>query len=78
MESFQGYFDGVNIRPLEHIPAKPNQRVVITVMNEFVEPDKTARAEDVFGMLSEYANPALIEKEKTAWEDATVREHAHT
>ena len=38
MLAVQGYYDGVTIKPLEKIAAKPNQRVIITIMDEFVEP----------------------------------------
>ena len=40
MLAVHGYYDGVAIKPLEKIPAKPNQRVIITIMDEFVEPIK--------------------------------------
>ena len=78
MQAYQGYFDGENIKALERIAAKPNQKVIITVMDEYVEPKKTISADDLMGALSEYANPSLIESEKTAWERAAVEKHAHT
>lgn len=37
MLAVQGYFDGVAIQPLEQVIAKPNQRVIITIMDEFVD-----------------------------------------
>lgn len=43
MLAAQGYFDGVTIKTLEKINAKPNQQVIITIMDEFVEPAKTVR-----------------------------------
>ena len=52
MLAVQGYFDGVAIRPLEKITAKPNQRVIITVMDEFVEPVKTVEK----SMVEKYGN----------------------
>lgn len=78
MQAFQGYFDGKNIKALERINAKPNQKVIITVTDEYVEPEKTVSADDLFGALSEYANPSLMEMERTAWERAAVEKHAHT
>ena len=33
MLAVQGYYNGLTIRPLEKILAKPNQRVIITVMD---------------------------------------------
>jgi hypothetical protein len=75
MQAYQGYFDGESFKPLEHIPAKPNQRVIITVMDEYVEPDREARVKSMRGALSHYANPALIPLEKSAWESAAVEKH---
>ena len=72
MLAVQGYYDGVTIKPLEEISAKPNQRVIITIMDDFVEPVKTNRKRGMRGILSKYANPELREKEKGAWEHATV------
>ena len=70
MQAIQGYYDGTAIRPLEKIAAKPNQRVIITIMDEFVEPAETARKEGMRGILAQYADPKLREKEKGAWERA--------
>lgn len=78
MQAIRGYYDGVNIKPLERISAKPNQRVIITVMDEFIEPHESTAVEEVFGLLSEHANPALINKERAAWENAAVQKHGHT
>ena len=75
MLAVQGYYDGVAIRPLEKIAAKPNQRVIITIMDEFVEPVKTNRKKGMRGILSQYANPALAEQEKSSWEHAVVDKH---
>ena len=51
MQAFQGDFDAENIKPLEHISAKPNQKVIITVMDEFVKPRKAVSAEDLYGRI---------------------------
>ncbi|MBO4299064.1 MAG: hypothetical protein J5602_11625 [Clostridia bacterium] len=75
MLAIQGYYDGVTIRPLEKIVAKPNQRVIITVIDEFVDPETIARKKSVRGILAQYADPALAEKEKGAWERAAVEKH---
>ena len=40
MLAVQGYYDGANIRALENIDAKPNQKVIITIMDEFIEQTK--------------------------------------
>lgn len=71
----QGYYDGVAVRPLEKMPAKPNQRVIITIMDEFVEPETAASRTGLRGILAQYADPVLAEKEKDAWERASVEKH---
>ena len=75
MLTVQGYFDGVAIRPLEKMTAKPNQRVIITIMDEFVEPAKEAPPKGIRGILSQYADPSLREREKGAWERAVVERY---
>ena len=66
----QGYYDGTTIQLLENITAKPNQKVMITIMDEFVEPAQRTQVKNLRGILSEYANPALVGQEKEAWERA--------
>ena len=77
MLAVQGYYDGVTIKPLEKIEAKPNQRVIITIMDEFVEPVRTVRKKGMRGVLAQYADPALREKEKGAWERAVAEKYGH-
>ena len=83
MLAVQGYYDGATIQPMEPLMAKPNQRVIITVMDEFVEAPKLANEERLreierlCGCLSKYADPALREKEKGAWERAAVEKYAN-
>ncbi len=36
MLAVAGYYDGVVVKPLDHLAAQPNQRVMITVLDEFV------------------------------------------
>ena len=73
----RGYYDGANIRLLEEITAKPNQKVVITITDEFVEPMERTRKKSLRGVLSEYANPSLREREEGAWERAALEKHGH-
>ena len=75
MLAIQGYYDGVAIKPLEKIAAKPNQRVIITIMDEFVEPVKAVRKKGMRGVLAQYANPELRDKETGAWERALVEKY---
>ena len=76
MQAVQGYYDGAAFKPLEKIDAKPNQRVIITIMDDFVEPARKLRRKGMRGILSEFADPSLAEKEKDAWESAAVKKHA--
>ena len=75
MLAVQGYYDGITIKPLEKIAAKPNQLVIITFMDEFVEPVKDVRKKGMRGVLAQYANPELRDKEKGAWERAVVEKY---
>lgn len=57
---------------------KPNQRVIITIMDDFVDAPQHAEAERLekierlSGSFSEYSDPALTQKEKGAWERAAT------
>jgi len=77
MLAVQGYYDGMTIQPFEEITAKPNQRVIITIMDEFVEPVQASTKKDMRGILSRYADPTLAEKEKGAWERAMVEKYGN-
>lgn len=76
MLALQGYYDGKKIQTLEEIQAKKNQRVIITVLDEFVEEVPVKKGQSARGLLSEYADPDLWEKEKTAWERAVAGKYA--
>ena len=78
MLAVQGYYDGTSIQTLETINAKPNQRVIITIMDEFITPSVNSQKKSMRGILSEYADPKLAEKEKGAWERAMVEKHGNT
>lgn len=77
MFAVHGYFDGTVIKPLEKITARPNQRVIITIMDEFIEPVKETRKKGMRGVLSSYADPNLAQKEKEAWAQAVVSKHGN-
>ena len=47
-------------------------------MEDFVEPVKVSRKKGMRGVLSQYANPVLAEKEKGAWERAAVEKYGDT
>ena len=75
MYSAQGYYDGENIRLLEAVDVRPNQKVIVTVTDEFIQ--TTEKKKSLRGALSSYANPSLIEKEKDAWKRAMVKKHGN-
>ena len=77
MQAIQGYYDGTTIKPLGKIIAKPNQRVIITIMDEFVEPEEKVQKKGMRGALSQFANPELAKKEKGAWERVAVEKYGH-
>ncbi len=76
MLALQGYYDGTMVRTLEKINAKKNQKLIITVLDEFMdesiskEEKKSAR-----GVLAQYADPVLREREQYAWEKAVTEKH---
>ena len=65
----QGYYDGAHYVALEQVDVKPNQKVTITVLDEFMPQDA------LFGCLHQYANPALREREGDAWGMAAEEKH---
>ncbi len=75
MLAVHGYYDGNTIKTFEKVSAKPNQRVIITFMEEFVEPTHENAPKSVRGILSSYADPDLAAKEKGAWERAVEEKH---
>lgn len=76
MLALQGYYDGKTIQALETIQAKKNQKVIITILDEFVEETSNKKEHSVRGRLSKYANPKLQEEEKTAWKKAVAEKYA--
>ena len=66
----QGYYDGANVVLLEEIAAKPNQKVVVTITDEFIEPGQRTNKKSLRGILSAYADADLTAQEKGAWERA--------
>ena len=75
MIAVQGYYDGANIKPLETIMAKPNQRVIITIMDEFIEPSTDNVKQGMRGVLAKYADPYLAQKEEGAWKRAIAEKY---
>lgn len=67
MIALQAYYDGNAVQPLEKIHAQKNQKLIITILDEFTdetptkEVGKTAR-----GILRKYTNPELEKLERKA------------
>ena len=70
LAAVKGYYDGESIRTLEKVNVRKNQKVIITILDEYVEDEKHSVAGSARGMLAEYANPSLWEQEEGAWERA--------
>ena len=68
MLALQGYFDGNMVQTLEKINAKKNQKVIITVLDEFIEEVPKQKKRSARGLLSEYANQELQKNEQAAWD----------
>ncbi len=75
MLALQGYYDGKTIQLLEEFPAKKNQKLIITVLDEFINENSVKGQKSARGSLSKYANPVLWEQEKTAWEKAVIEKY---
>ena len=71
MLALQGYYDGNAVQTLEEIHAKKNQKLIITILDEFIDDiDEGTKSLSARGSLAQYANPELQKKEAFAWEEA--------
>lgn len=74
MIATSGYYDGSTIKIIDEVPIKPNQKVIITVLDEFVSEKPVKKS--AFGCFStgEKLSDDEIEKrmelESKAWEEA--------
>lgn len=66
MLALQGYYDGSSVKTLEKINAKKNQKVIITVLDEFIDEIPRNNGGSARGSLSKYANVDLWEEENGA------------
>lgn len=66
MLALQGYYDGSSVKTLEKINAKKNQKVIITVLDEFIDEIPRNNEGSARGSLSKYANVDLWEEENGA------------
>lgn len=78
MLALEGYYDGENVRTLEKMQAKKNQKLIITILDEFVEElPKKKDIQTARGMLAKYADPELRKQEKSAWEKTVVGKYGN-
>ncbi len=79
MLALQGYYDGSGVQTLEKIRAQKNQKLIITILDEFVEEPilTSGKKQSARGLLSKYANPELQKEEEGAWERAVVEKYGN-
>lgn len=78
MLALQGYYDGKTIQPLEEMKARKNQKLIITVLDEFIqEAPAEEHLQTARGSLAKYANLDLLEQEQSAWEKAVVEKYGN-
>lgn len=89
MLAIQGYYDGMAFQPLEEAKVSPNQKVIITIMDEFVpkpkmtENERLKKIKALRGSLAEYAIKdgrsidEIMELESKAWEQAVVEKYGN-
>lgn len=69
MLALNGYYDGKQIQTFEQVHAKKNQKLIITVLDEFIEEKPQKTSTSARGSLSKYANTNLWNKENNAWNE---------
>lgn len=58
MLALEGYYDGENVQTLGKMQAQKNQKLIITILDEFVEEmPKKKGVQSARGMLAKYADP---------------------
>ena len=69
MLAVQGYYDGNTIRIPDGLRIRKNQKLIITVLDEFAEQEaEKPTGVSLKGSLARYADPARRDLENTAWE----------
>ena len=71
MIAVKGYFDGQNYITEGNVKLKPNQKFIITFLDEFEPHQKTSCR----GIAAQYANPKLIPQEELIAAQAFSGEH---
>ncbi len=60
MRAIKGYYDGENFKAIDNIEVKKNQKVIITLLDEFLPSDKNAYKKYV-GKLSDKSYKEIVE-----------------
>ena len=68
------YVEGETGKTVDNYKFSKDQKLMITVLDE-AEETKINGIKTLRGSLSKYANPKLIEKEKSAWSMASGEKH---
>lgn len=79
MLALRGYYDGNGVKTLEKIQAQKNQKLIITILDEFMDEPilKGSKKQSARGLLSKYANTELWQEEETAWEKAVEEKYGN-
>ena len=76
METLRITMDSARLAPIIDLPATLRDREVEVVVRSTQPPDNgKPKVKSIMGILKEYANPALRELEKGAWERAAVEKY---
>lgn len=78
MLALNGYYDGKQIQTFEQVHAKKNQKLIITVLDEFIEEKPLKASTSARGSLSKYANINLWNKENNAWNEMVGKKYGST
>ena len=78
MLALNGYYDGKQIQTFEQVHAKKNQKLIITVLDEFIEEKPLKASTSARGSLSKYANTNLLNKENNAWNEMVGKKYGST
>ena len=89
MLAVHGYYDGMVFQPLEQVTLQKNQQVIITILDNVVEPPKKndeerlKKIKALRGSLSKYAIKdgrsidEIMELESKAWEQAVIEKYGN-
>ena len=78
MLALEGYYDGESVKTIGRIQAQKNQKLIITILDEFVdELPNEKKPQTARGMLAKYADAGLRGQEASAWEKAVAEKYGN-